>query len=207
MPTPYLQPNFATLHTKSKCLKKQFYGLAELFILFSKKDHDKIMGWIELREEVLSLKAKYDQAAKEIWDAQSYLSRGFRFWGTVATSVGLSPTDRAGQIAALTDLIPLLKDNEPQTTALSGAKEGDPKKEDKVKDDKKRIYTLLGALFYRLLRIAQDYPSLDAAIAQSALCRAIYYQILGLSPKNKLDDWTVMTCCQFFYDFIVQNVT
>src|SRR3990167_6391284 len=111
---PYEQPDFATLSTKSNHLKKEFYGLAEFFLLFSKKERDKTMDWIELREEVASLPAKYTQAVDDILKSQSYFSWGCRLFGSVVSSVGLSSTDRAGQIQAITDLLPLLKESEPQ---------------------------------------------------------------------------------------------
>src|SRR3990167_5091530 len=213
MPLPYRQPNFVTLYKQSQSLRETFYKSANLFYLFTKKPRDKkeldeSMGWPELREEVLSLSTKYTVAEAEISQLQGYFASACRFFGKGLASVGLSPTDRAGQIASLSSLIPLLKEDEPQTTVASAAKEADPEKEAKeAKDDKKRIYILLGALFYRLLRIAQDYSSLDEAILQSALCRAIYSQILGLSAKNKLDHWTVMIACQFFYNCIETNNT
>lgn len=198
MPPSYEQPDFASLCAKSKLIRQDFWNLSALFILHSKKE-DKIMRWAELKDEVSSLSAKYDRAAAEIWESQSYYSRGFRLFGSVATSVGLSPTDRPGQIKAITDLIPLLK--EPQAQA-SGLKEAAPLQ----KDEKVRMYTLLGALFYRLIRIRHDYSSMDVAIAQSALSRAIY-QLLGLSPINKMDDWIVMKSCQLFHDFITTDNT
>ncbi len=197
MPPPYLQPDFATLYEKSKHLRNDFYELAALFILFSKKERQKIMGLAELVEELMSLPAKYTTAVGEISQTQSYVSQGLRLFGTLASSAGLSPTNRLGQIQAIIDLTHLLQG---PTLPVGGANEA------AKKDENLRSCILLGALFYRLLRIKDGYGSLELARAQSALCRAIY-QLLGLSEINQLDDWTVMTCCQYFYDYLKRDDT
>ena len=205
MPPPNIAPDCRDLYTKSQALSLKFYDVAGVFRLFSKHDPQKMMEWAEFRELVSSLPLKYEQAAQEIWRSQGVMAKGFRWFGTATSSavssfgfshVTTHTTDRAGQIAAITGLLPLFRE---RTAASSLLNHELTKKEDSL-----RIYTLLGALFYRFFRIRNDYGTLEVATKQSALCFAIY-RLLGLSSENQLDDWTVMTCCQYFYDFLKQG--
>lgn len=200
----YTPPDFSTLFAASKDLKRDLSKVVKGFNLRSHDDSNRSMSWAELKHKVANIQTEYDKAAAEIWTGQSYFSRSFRLFGTAASvaasAAGLShssahTTDRQGQITAITDLINILDQSQAR---------GSDSKDDEY--DKKRIYILLGALFYRYIRfIKNDYSTVEAALAQSALFNVIY-KLLGLSTE-KLDDWTIMKRCQYYYKFLKKNDT